>query len=268
MDISHPFPAQAEAEEKSREAERRLEAATAAALRRGEDTETAAMAVLQRQVQEAQDAEEALSARFFEHGKGLNDARKALGEAVWGDADKYSEEGVPTWPRYLPHRWVADATGDAARARAAAALAAAGLPAKNEDVDKCLHVLDVLTRDQNYVPTKQVGHDDVFDEAFPAGRGHVRDYAASHREIYGCAAPAFVKALAGVDQAAVHGLVRDRYGAGVAALLRDLVQERITHDAIYPTPVPWDEAADAPLSLAGGIRALVARVRELKARGA
>ena len=116
MEMSHPFPAQAEAEEKSREAERRLEAATAAALRRGEDTETAAMAVLQRQVQEAQDAEEALSARFFEHGKGLNDARKALGEAVWGDADKYSEEGVPTWPRYLPHRWVADATGDAARA--------------------------------------------------------------------------------------------------------------------------------------------------------
>lgn len=200
--------------------------------------------------------------RLFHHGRATRDAHEALGACVWGKC-KPCDGVTAEWPQLLPHKVVADARGAAVEARCAAGLReVSGRKPTARAVEACLDVLDVLVRDQDFVPMKQVhGADgavlDVFDDEFPPGKLETKDYEDCWNEFYeGSPSWGFIKSLGKTDQALVRGMVADKFGETVAAVLVDLVNERLAHDAIYPTPVPWDDNADTALTAAEGIRRL------------
>ncbi|KAH8061397.1 hypothetical protein JL722_4013 [Aureococcus anophagefferens] len=160
--------------------------------------------------------------RLFHHGRATRDAHEALGACVWGKC-KPCDGVTAEWPQLLPHKVVADARGAAVEARCAAGLReVSGRKPTARAVEACLDVLDVLVRDQDFVPMKQVhGADgavlDVFDDEFPPGKLETKDYEDCWNEFYeGSPSWGFIKSLGKTDQALVRGMVADKFGETVA----------------------------------------------------
>ena len=244
---------------------------------------------------DAKEAEELnIHARYHVSGQDAENARALVRRHCRGDLEDDPDsterprlEERRTWPAELPEKTVAEANDAAAyawrerepgasletsktHARVRAALD--GGPSDLQ-VCACCDVMDVLVRDQDFLPTKveqrpQKAPRDVVDEAF-SGDGTTPDYATVFKEEKKNWWRRSWVSVASFSNTAFRDVIprfREIYGEAATAILVEKLNERITFSAFYPTTYPWDHSKGRELPLEKSIKTILRQHYELKER--